>query len=288
MTSIVAESRSRRFSKRALVLVGLAVILVIGATGVAIASIPDSGTGVFHGCVTNSSGALKLIDPSAGQSCTASQTAVSWRSGVNWRGTWAAADTYAANDAVSYKGSSYIALVPNSATKPAGSADWSVLAAKGAAGVQGIQGVQGVQGLQGDPGISHAYAAATSVVHLINDSEVRVATLSLPAGNYSLTAKLEIFTPVADPESIDITCHLYVNFVNGLVNPIDMDTSTFAQPQDEHAETWSLVGTVFYNAPGFAIVACAEDQSPDIAGNVDIGSTASNAVLRADAVGAIG
>src|SRR5262245_25405001 len=50
--------------------------IVIATTAVAYASIPDS-SGVIHACYGNS-GALKVIDPSAGGACGHSETAISW------------------------------------------------------------------------------------------------------------------------------------------------------------------------------------------------------------------
>ena len=56
----------------------LLALLLGGASGVAIATIPDAGTKVFHGCVSTKSGSLRLVDPSKGQSCSASENAVTW------------------------------------------------------------------------------------------------------------------------------------------------------------------------------------------------------------------
>lgn len=53
--------------------------------------------------------------------------------GVNWLGPWSAATSYVASDGVSYNGSSYIALGPNSNDPPPGT-NWSLLAEAGAAG----------------------------------------------------------------------------------------------------------------------------------------------------------
>lgn len=56
---------------------GAAVVIVAAGAGIGLASIPSS-TGVFHGCYAKSSGALRLIDPSAHQHCKRGQLAVSW------------------------------------------------------------------------------------------------------------------------------------------------------------------------------------------------------------------
>lgn len=54
----------------------IAIAVAIGATGgIAYASIPDAG-GVIHTCYTKSSGAWRVIDTDAGQSCTSRQVAL--------------------------------------------------------------------------------------------------------------------------------------------------------------------------------------------------------------------
>jgi hypothetical protein len=88
--------------------------------------------------------------------------------GVNYRNAYVAGTTYAANDAVTFNGSTYISLQSNNtgnspATNPA---FWSVFAAAGATGPQGIQGVTGTvgpQGPQGIQGIAGAFGPAGPV-----------------------------------------------------------------------------------------------------------------------------
>ena len=65
--------------------------------------------------------------------------------GVNYRNAYVAATTYAANDAVTFNGSTYISLqINNTGNDPAASPTfWSVFAAAGAIGPQGIQGATG-------------------------------------------------------------------------------------------------------------------------------------------------
>jgi hypothetical protein len=53
----------------------LALLVAIG--GVAVASIPGQD-GVIRGCYDNSTGALRVIDPDAGRSCSGTETALSW------------------------------------------------------------------------------------------------------------------------------------------------------------------------------------------------------------------
>ena len=52
--------------------------LLAAVSGIAVATIPDAGTRVFHGCVSTRSGSLRLVDPSKGQSCSTSENAVTW------------------------------------------------------------------------------------------------------------------------------------------------------------------------------------------------------------------
>jgi hypothetical protein len=57
--------------------VGIAIGLVLAGTAVAVASIPDSA-GVIHGCRNLKSGALRVIDTDAGQSCSKDEAALTW------------------------------------------------------------------------------------------------------------------------------------------------------------------------------------------------------------------
>jgi hypothetical protein len=54
---------------------GAAAVLA-AASGIAYAAIPGSD-GVIHGCV-NSSGAVRVIDPGAGGSCSSGESALNW------------------------------------------------------------------------------------------------------------------------------------------------------------------------------------------------------------------
>lgn len=55
----------------------LTAALLIGTVVTAYASIPGSDT-VIHGCYLNRVGSLRVIDPSAGQQCLASEAAIQW------------------------------------------------------------------------------------------------------------------------------------------------------------------------------------------------------------------
>jgi hypothetical protein len=120
------------------------VAVVTGA--LAFASIPDAN-GVFHGCVRTSTGALRIIDTDKGETCKASETAVSWnKEGINWQGAWSATTSYSQGDAVSYHGSSYLAVVANTDVLPIPARDWAVLAQAGSPGQNGANGQNGTNG----------------------------------------------------------------------------------------------------------------------------------------------
>ena len=82
--------------------------------------------------------------------------------GTNWRGAWNSTTTYnpcpSSCDAVSYAGSSYIALLVSLNQQPdLNPTYWHILAQVGAAGPQGPAGAQGpagVAGSQGNPGVN--------------------------------------------------------------------------------------------------------------------------------------
>lgn len=69
-----ASVRLRAIRITLMVAAGVATTM---ATGIAVASIP-SASGVFHGCYSKKTGALRLIDPSKQQKCHAGEAAVSW------------------------------------------------------------------------------------------------------------------------------------------------------------------------------------------------------------------
>lgn len=76
--------------------------------------------------------------------------------GMTFRGPWVYGSAYAADDAVSHNGASWIALQATQSTEPSDAAStvWEKLAAKGDQGPQGVQGVQGPIGATGPAGPS--------------------------------------------------------------------------------------------------------------------------------------
>jgi hypothetical protein len=126
------ESRSlvSRLLRSRLAIATTASVVTMGVAGsVAVASIPDEGTGVFHGCVNNATGVMRVVDPSKtgtlGSCITKAgvlqETAITWNQ-----------------------------------TGPPGPQGLQGLkgdpGASGAPGATGAQGSQGVTGDKGDPG----------------------------------------------------------------------------------------------------------------------------------------
>jgi hypothetical protein len=68
--------------------IGAAV--VVAGTGVAFGSIPGSDNSVTA-CVTSSTGAVRIVDVDAGQTCQTSETKVTWGGGMRFRGVWSVA-----------------------------------------------------------------------------------------------------------------------------------------------------------------------------------------------------
>jgi hypothetical protein len=62
--------------RRLLITLGLAIVLVVGAFGIAQAAIP-SADGTIHGCYHNTTGALRIIDGDT-STCPSGYTALDW------------------------------------------------------------------------------------------------------------------------------------------------------------------------------------------------------------------
>ena len=122
---------------------GVMACALVGG-GVAIAAIPSTTTGALTACVSNSSGAVRLIDYQAGRRCAANEYTVTWSKGYRYRGGWSSTVAYGVLDVVTYGGSSYLATHPSTNKAPTTNpAYWGVLAARGAPGPQGAPGTAG-------------------------------------------------------------------------------------------------------------------------------------------------
>ena len=82
-----APLRGRR--RKLLLAGGIACVAALSG-GVALAAIP-APNGVITACYAKTGGALRVIDPSAGQSCAGTEKKLVWNAhGINWRGAWSA------------------------------------------------------------------------------------------------------------------------------------------------------------------------------------------------------
>ena len=131
--------------------------LVVG--GIAWAAIPSGTDGNIWACYRTTGpfkGALRVIDHQAGRACNGGEAMLSWPShGLRWRGTWKGTTTYSPDDAVEYKGSTFVSLVASNSTTPTPGTAWALLASHGVAGGTGPQGTPGATGgtgPQGTPG----------------------------------------------------------------------------------------------------------------------------------------
>jgi hypothetical protein len=62
---------------RAVFIAALSIAVVTVASGVAYATIPDSG-GVIHGCYKTNQGTLRVVDTEKGQACTNAENTLDW------------------------------------------------------------------------------------------------------------------------------------------------------------------------------------------------------------------
>src|SRR5579859_181475 len=120
--------------------VPVAVAGVLVAGGIAFATIPDTGSNLFHGCVNRATGTLRVIDPAKNQQCLTNgwlaENPITW----NQTGPQGPAGT---TGAAGLKGD----------TGPQGAAGApGPVGVGGTKGDQGATGSAGVPGLPGDPG----------------------------------------------------------------------------------------------------------------------------------------
>ena len=151
-----------RFGRRFMWSAATAVVLAATAGGIAYASIPDSG-GTIHGCYASKDGTLRVVDPSAGQSCDPKhETALDW----NAQGVQGPAG-------------------PAGPTGPTGAA--------------GSQGPAGPTGAQGPAGSTHGYEANAISKIPTNPTLGKVVSISgLPDGNYLFWAQVNAFGTPGD------------------------------------------------------------------------------------------
>lgn len=131
------EAAPSRFRRHRWFLLGALVSALAVSSTVAIAAIPDGNT--ISACRDKDTGALRVIDKSAGERCKRSEAGLSWSS-TTWRGNYRAGSAYRPGDIVSYNGSSYIATRTTSGVLPTNTTRWGLMAQRGATGARGPAG----------------------------------------------------------------------------------------------------------------------------------------------------
>ena len=131
-----------------------AVVGLALASGVAYATIPDSG-GVIHACMLKNIGTVRIIDPSQGQKCSTSlETPIDW----NQKGTAGGRGPTGPAGAIGNRGATGTKGEPGQngspgATGPRGPSGLAgPTGMRGVAGDAGPTGPQGPKGEKGDPG----------------------------------------------------------------------------------------------------------------------------------------
>jgi hypothetical protein len=122
------EPGKRRRSRPALITAAVMFGAVLFGATIAIAAIPDGNT--ITGCRNKSTGALRVIDTAAHQSCTTSEAQLKWTS-WNWRGAWNSTLVYKPGSVVSFGTNTYIATkTTTKGVKPVFGAAWSMLGSR--------------------------------------------------------------------------------------------------------------------------------------------------------------
>ncbi len=230
----------------------LAVVLLAAMVGVALGSIPDS-VGVFHGCV-DSTGKLRLVDPSVGQVCKSSQTAVSWPSnGMTWQGVWSASTSYKPNDVVSYGGQAWVANLPGSGVVPG-----APLSGKPRLrGVKPWDPVSGPPRAAAGPSLPSVGLTRFNGVGLGSPPST-VQDIHLAPGRYFLVVDAQLWT--LDGSEQIAECSLQVGYGASVTADLD-DTHQVpivaaSRNGQVHPAYVALQGAVYYTQPGFARVTC--------------------------------
>ena len=104
--------------------------------------------------------------------------------GANWVGGWSAITRYQVDDAVDHLGSSYVAVTSPVLGLAPPSAEWQLVASKGATGEQGPQGLKGDKGDQGLTGLGSVVLLETGA-GLVGGPISTTGTISIAPGGVS-------------------------------------------------------------------------------------------------------
>lgn len=157
--------------------------LLITITGLAWAGVP-AANGVVTGCYDGKSGALRIIDAEAGQTCSSREKQI----------TWNQTGPVGPQGPVGRPGPTGVPGQPG-LQGPQGEA--GPQGPQGVPGPTGVPGIPGPQGLQGAPGISgYEIVEANSLFN--NTERTKVAGAYCPVGKVVLGGGAEIFPSTAD------------------------------------------------------------------------------------------
>lgn len=199
-------------------LVPLVLSVVVAATGIVVATIPDSG-GVIHACYSRSGGTLRVIDNSV-TNCKQGETSLSW----NMQG----------------------AAGPSGPQGPTGPA--------GADGDDGAPGATGPQGPPGPAGAIAAYQAANqSGGSLGSTNSDVVVSLAVPAGNWSVSARVR----VQNDGSAEYFASCFLRSPN-FEDSIDAFESVSTQAQQVSSQVLPLMALVELPSGGTLEVVCGD------------------------------
>lgn len=148
--------------------------LLITITGLAWAGVP-AANGVVTGCYDGKSGALRIIDAEAGQSCGNKEKQITWNQ----------------------TGPAGPQGLPGPQGTPGPKGDPGIQGPQGIPGPTGVPGQPGPQGAQGTSGISgYEIVEANSLFN--NTERTKIASALCPAGKVVLGGGAEIFPSTAD------------------------------------------------------------------------------------------
>jgi hypothetical protein len=162
-------------------------------------------------------------------------------SGINWMGVWDSETTYAANDAVSYDGSSYFASGASTNDLPDDGVPWYPLAMQGATGPQGPQGPQGNTGPAGTSTSAAGLVASGSVIVPINET-VNLATTTLFTGAIdSRSGRIDVTFGSGNSIQPGAFAKILIFNTTVTLNSIVLLTPRFANAANTSIDTISIV-----------------------------------------------
>jgi hypothetical protein len=180
--------------------------LVAGLAGVAYAAVPDAN-GVIHGCVKKNSGALRVIDPAAGEACTSAENPLDF----------------------SQQG-------PAGTPGPAGPA--GAAGAAGPAGPAGPAGADGAAGPAGAPGVSGYQIVRAATAPSAANSQLGVATC--PAGKKAVGGGALPVLDTGISGIVDLVA-VHAEFPLTVTNTNDSWDVQAVETQPDNLTTWHLV-----------------------------------------------